>query len=378
MKSVNSGLALALAALMLPGCAAKQWASKQYGAPYGEELPPAPQEQVPSYAPEYGQGADQAPAYAPMPTPAPPLATPPAHAAGPVSDTPVKVGAPYQVAGKTYTPEDNPMYDEVGYASWYGAELAGQQTANGETFNPAGISAAHKTLPLPSYVEVTRLDTGQTILVRVNDRGPFASDRVIDLSEGAARQLGITEQGAVGVRVRRVAPPESERVALREGRSVQLRIPTPSGLLDLLNAQLAKLPKPAAAPRQTQSRPAGPATAPTYKPDGGRFIVEGGGNSPSTSTTGYGTSYEAQYGAGTAPAAAPKVGNGGYIVQIAAFSSKSRADELARQMGASVVQSEAGGVYRVRMGPYATESEAQKALEKVKAKGYSGARVFTN
>ncbi|MEP2493205.1 MAG: RlpA-like double-psi beta-barrel domain-containing protein, partial [Parasphingorhabdus sp.] len=71
-----------------------------------------------------------------------------------VSDYPQKIGEPYKVAGKTYTPEDVPSYDEVGYASWYGEELAGNQTANGERFNPQGISAAHKTLPLPSYVEV--------------------------------------------------------------------------------------------------------------------------------------------------------------------------------------------------------------------------------
>ena len=367
MKSVNNGLALAIIALALSGCAAKQWAAKQYGSQYGSELPPAPQQAAPAYVPEYGQGAGVSPAYAQS------AYAPPAYTAGAISDTPVKIGAPYEVGGKTYTPEDNPLYDEVGYASWYGAEMAGNQTANGEMFNPTGISAAHKTLPLPSYVEVTRLDTGQTILVRVNDRGPFASDRVIDLSEGAARQLGITEMGTVGVRVRRVAPPESERALLREGRAAQMRLPTPGELLGLLNDQLMKLPKPAMAARPVQSRST--ATAPASAPSGGRFIVEGPGQA---SSSGYGTSYDAQYGVAPAPSAGTKMAGSGYVVQIAAFSSKARADELAGRLGASVVQSESGGVYRVRMGPYATEAEAQKALEMVKAKGYSSARVFTN
>ena len=367
MKSVNNGLALAIIALALPGCAAKQWAAKQYGTQYSDELPPAPQGAAPTYTPEYGQGAGA--------NYTPPAYAPPAYSGAMVSDTPVKIGAPYQVAGKTYTPEDSPMYDEVGYASWYGAELAGQQTANGEIFNPAGISAAHKTLPLPSYVEVTRLDTGQTILVRVNDRGPFAHDRVIDLSEGAARQLGITDMGTVGVRVRRVAPPESERALLREGRAAQMRMQTPGELLGLLNDQLMKLPKPALTARAPQTRPT--ANPPAPSAGAGRFIVEGGGQSASA---GYGTSYEAQYGVASAPApmVAPKSQNGGFVVQIAAFSSKARADELAGRLGASVVQSDDGRIFRVRMGPYGSEAEAQKALEMVRARGYSGARIFTN
>lgn len=95
----------------------------------------------------------------------------PSQSYGAVSDTPVVLGQPYQVDGKTYTPGDDPTYDDAGYASWYGAELAGRKTANGEMFNPNGVSAAHRTLPLPSYVEVTNLDNGKTILVRVNDRG---------------------------------------------------------------------------------------------------------------------------------------------------------------------------------------------------------------
>lgn len=135
----------------------------------------------------------------------------------PVSDTPVKIGKPYTVRGIRYTPAEDPSYDAVGYASWYGNESS-NQTANGERFRPKGITAAHTTLPLPSYVEVTALDTGRTILLRINDRGPFSRGRILDLSRGAAEQLGIRTQGYAAVRVRRVEPPEKDRARLRDGK----------------------------------------------------------------------------------------------------------------------------------------------------------------
>ena len=107
----------------------------------------------------------------------------------PVSDYPVRIGKPYTVRGVTYVPAEDTTYDMLGYASWYGNE-SGKRTANGERFRPGWATAAHTTLPLPSYVEVTALDTGRRIIVRINDRGPFAgSSRIIDLSRGAAEQL---------------------------------------------------------------------------------------------------------------------------------------------------------------------------------------------
>ncbi|MFK4794974.1 septal ring lytic transglycosylase RlpA family protein [Sphingobium sp. ZW T5_29] len=140
----------------------------------------------------------------------------------PVTDSPVRIGPPYRVKGVTYVPADQPAYDEVGTASWYGSE-SGNRTARGEKFRPKWISAAHKTLPLPSYVEVTNLDTGRTALVRVNDRGPFAQGRIIDLSRGAAELLGIRTQGHAPVRVRRVDPPEKDRKRLRKGKPARDR-----------------------------------------------------------------------------------------------------------------------------------------------------------
>ena len=158
-----------------------------------------------------------------------------------VVDGPPKLGAPYTVGGTIYTPADIADYDDVGYASWYGEELAGSPTAIGEPFNPDGISAAHKTLPLPSYVEVTALDTGRTIVVRVNDRGPFVQgQRIIDLSRGAAEQLGIKEQGHAPVRVRRVEPAEKDRKRLREGKAAATLSPVSPTELQRLRAALAE------------------------------------------------------------------------------------------------------------------------------------------
>lgn len=135
-----------------------------------------------------------------------------------VSDTPVKIGKPYQVHGATYIPLDDPNYDETGVASWYGPQGQHGTTANGEKFDGRRVGAAHKTLPLPSYVEVTALANGRRILVRVNDRGPFVAGRIIDLSYGAAELLGIARAGTAKVRVRRVYPSENDRRLLRSGR----------------------------------------------------------------------------------------------------------------------------------------------------------------
>ena len=140
----------------------------------------------------------------------------------PVSDFPVTIGRPYTVRGVPYTPAAAPAYDALGLAGWYGNESGGR-TANGEKFRVKAITGAHTTLPLPSYVEVTSLATGRTILVRVNDRGPFARGRIVDLSRGAAELLGIRAAGTAAVRVRRVDPPERDRARLRDGKAAAAR-----------------------------------------------------------------------------------------------------------------------------------------------------------
>jgi rare lipoprotein A len=112
-----------------------------------------------------------------------------------------RVGAPYTVAGRVYVPEMDPHYRAVGLASWYGDDFHGRYTANGEIFDLNGISAAHPTLPMPCYVRVTNLANGRSIIVRVNDRGPYVSNRVIDVSVRAAKLLHFYERGVAKVMV---------------------------------------------------------------------------------------------------------------------------------------------------------------------------------
>ena len=114
--------------------------------------------------------------------------------------------APYQVGGIWYVPHEQPGYDETGIASWYGDAFNMESTATGEIFDMNLFSAAHTTLPLPSMVEVTNLDNGRKMVVRVNDRGPFVGGRIIDLSHAAAQELGYDRAGVAHVRVRYVGP----------------------------------------------------------------------------------------------------------------------------------------------------------------------------
>ena len=203
-----------------------------------------------------------------------------------------------------------------GMASFYGYDFAGKQTANGERFNPDGFTAAHRTLPLQSYVEVTTLDTGRTILVRINDRGPYHGNRLIDLSHGAARQLGIVGHGARLVRVRRVEPSANEKRALRNGRSV---CATVSGNdLDRL--------------RDRNNWAAPPLTRATM------------------------------------PA-----GGGPYFIRVGTFSSKNRAASMADRLGATLF--EVDGLYQVRLGPYANATKINAALAPLAAKGYPDVRI---
>ena len=116
------------------------------------------------------------------------------------------LGSAYVVGGRMYVPHYDPHYKSVGLASWYGEDFYGRYTANGEIFDLHALSAAHPTMPLPSYARVTNLANGHSLIVRVNDRGPYVSDRIIDVSVHAAELLGFYRQGTAPVRVEYVAP----------------------------------------------------------------------------------------------------------------------------------------------------------------------------
>jgi len=157
-----------------------------------------------------------------------------------------KIGAPYEVKGVWYHPKVDYDYDETGTASWYGEQFQGRYTANGEVYDLNQLTAAHKTLPLPSIVELTNLRTGRALRLRVNDRGPFVKDRIIDVSRHTAQLLGFERSGTTQVRVR-ILKAESIRAAelakrgIVEDRSSPIvdALPTPQ------NAPVAANPNPA-------------------------------------------------------------------------------------------------------------------------------------
>ena len=275
-------------------------------------------------------------------------APPPRVTVGPGADYPIVIGAPFTIDGTTYTPADKMNVDQVGYA--YSGSDGGM-----------AISAAHRTLPVPSYVEVTSLDSGKTVLVRVERRGPMSGDGLIELSPGATAQLGINPAGRSPVRVRRVNPPEIERAALRRGERAPERMDTPKSLVAVL---LRKL------------NPGLPGAAPVAGTLPGLATVAAGQKPPAGAPKPPRAAVVAPKPAPVAPAptAAPRMPvRGGSVVQVGAFSSKANAEATATKVGGTV--SAAGRLWRVRMGPYAAAGEAAVALAKAKAAGYSDARI---
>jgi rare lipoprotein A len=257
-------------------------------------------------------------------------------ASGPQEDYPVVVGDPFTVDGVTYIPQDVLNYDAVGQA------LAGEVQA-------AGVAGAHRTLPLPSYVEVTHLETGRTILVRLTERGPMQGNALIALSPSAANELGLSGQPSAPVRVRRVNPPEVERAKLRAGEPVPARMDTPPALLTVLKRKLANetVGTPAAltpAPVSTAASPLDP--EPVAVPVAPAVPDRQATAAPATKGT---------------------------FVQLGAFSSEANARKAAASVDGHVTKT--GKFWVARMGPFATKAEADGALAKARAAGYGDAMV---
>ncbi len=270
---------------------------------------------------------------------------PPQAANGPAADYPVVVGVPFTVDGTTYTPVDRLNYDAVGLAA-SGAD------------GGSPITAAHRTLPLPSYAEVTSLDTGRTILVRVERRGPMTGPYLIELSPGATAQLGLAGADRTAVRVRRVNPPEVERAQLRTGQPAPVRMDTPKSLLAVLQRKLdLQNGVPAKAPSVDLTTTLPPAQNAAVTAAPAMAVVKATAATPAP-----------QAAATIAPAPA-----GNWFVQIGTFASKANADAAAKKAGAAVTA--AGRLWRVRLGPFADADKAKPALAKVKAAGYSDAVI---
>lgn len=276
----------------------------------------------------------------------PVAASPAANPAGPAGDYPVVIGPAYTVNGVTYTPDDALNYDEVGYAV--------RDSEAG-----SGVTAAHHTLPLPSYIEVTELGEGRTALVRVERRGPMNGNQLLALSGDAMAQLGITSSAPV--RVRRVNPPEIERAKLRAGERAPMRIATPSGLLTVLRRQMPETPTTASIRSVPIEEPA-PATT-TLEPAGAQEPTI---DDPAPATT-------APEPATSEEPKAP-IATTGYYVQAGAYSERARADRVAARIDGEVYP--AGRLWRVRSGPFASAAAANRDLARIRAAGFRDARVI--
>ncbi len=251
-----------------------------------------------------------------------------------------KIGRPYQIAGRTYIPARQDDYNRTGVASWYGQKFHGRKTANGEIFDMNAMSAAHTTLPLPSLVRVTNLENGRSIIVRVNDRGPFVDNRLIDLSKKAAGELGYVKQGIAKVRVQYVGPAIGGSGV--NGSRASVRTASSSN-----RAPAAKVwPQPASA------RPA--------------------------TNGGWPEASEDKYPIALSK---PRVAPSGWFVQLGAFGDRGRAERIAANLdtsGQAKVQTawiNNHYIHRVLVGPYRDQNSAYRQQQEVANAGYPEARV---
>ncbi|MET3667158.1 septal ring lytic transglycosylase RlpA family protein [Caulobacter sp. 1776] len=260
---------------------------------------------------------------------------------------------PYQINGVWYYPKADEDYNVVGVGSWYGEQFHNRRTANGEIFDMDIPSAAHKTLPLPCLVEVTNLDNGQKMIVRVNDRGPFVGDRVIDLSKAAAQQLGYYRQGVARVRVKYVGPaPKSAFDAPRQYARADTGprsfddIKEPPQRVQVLppRREPAWTPPPAPTPQYAAIEQ----SAPPINPPDPVFV-------PAKSA---------------------------YRIQAGSFSNRENAEKAVRQLASAgsatidAIERASGTLYRVTVAAGQDEGEAWSLRERVESLGYSGATVL--
>ena len=286
-----------------------------------------------------------------------------AAVSGPQGDGVYKVGQPYQINGIWYHPEEDFNYDKVGVASWYGPGFDGQLTANGEIYDQNALTAAHPTLQMPSLVRVVNLENGRSVVVRINDRGPFARDRIIDVSHRAAELLGFLDQGTARVRVQ-VLTQESYAIAVeaRGGADGPVVAARPRETV-----QVATLATPVAATSVPTPIAVVDSPPPTPSPE----------IAPSAVTV-----------ADPAPAQSPvqpplEPDESGYFVQAGAFSVYGNASRLRERLSplanttiAPLTRSDGSTLYLVQLGPIETAEVADQVLERVIDRGQSDAHII--
>jgi len=297
-----------------------------------------------------------------------------------------KVGAPYKIDGVTYTPQEEFNRVETGVASWYGPGFHGKSTANGERYDQGDRTAAHRTLQMPAVVKVTNIENGMSTVVRVNDRGPFSRNRVIDLSRTAAQELDIVRNGTARVRIEQL---QAESLAVKE---VAVNGGGPAeqheALAQLAAGRRAPSPAPTPVPAPTPTTAvaqAPPPPAQSQPPPPPQAVWVSNPNPPPAPPAAPVASRNGLTVASLATATATPVhAANGFYVQVGAFSTPENAE---RQKGAmrsygspEISQASSGGreVYRVRLGPYTTADAAGIVADRLKRSGYGDARVVSD
>jgi rare lipoprotein A len=289
-----------------------------------------------------------------------------------------KVGTPYKVKGRWYYPKEQYKFTQVGMASWYGPNFHGKQTANGEVFNKYELTAAHKTLQMPSLVRVTNLNNGKSVVLRVNDRGPFAHERILDVSERGAELLGFKNNGTAKVKVELLEEPSRKlamaaksgtdtggmEVAYNAGRApvTQTRTAARTPVADPLNAPPASMAPQDIARLPPEEVQLAAASEVPGKVSGGRFMPE-----PVVINT------------------LDKAASGeGIFVQAGSFGNPSNAQSLARKLGnispAQVRPVNVNGAtyHRVKLGPFNDMNQAHLALNRAVAAGHPNAIIVVD
>ena len=291
---------------------------------------------------------------------------PPASSSGLPTSGIYKIGKPYQVAGVWYYPAEDFTYDETGIASWYGPDFHAKATANGEIYDQNELTAAHKTLPMPSLVRVTNLDNGRSVVVRVNDRGPFVAGRIIDMSRRGAQLLGFEGRGIAKVRVQILAE-ESRAIAAaaRQG--------TPPAILAETDG-----PPPKAAPRGRVDAAEGPVLA---KPTPGAIT----GTPVPPPATVAGAVKEGRFVPAPVVAELPVKPREQLYVQVGAFGTADNAARVRARLAsigqpASVSPTGSGKqkLQRVRVGPLDSVDRADAVLNQILQAGLTDAKIVVD
>ncbi len=302
---------------------------------------------------------DSPPSAAPSPT---------ARAGGGV----YKVGNPYQVAGIWYYPKEDATYDETGIASWYGSDFHGKYTANGEIFDMNEVTAAHKTLPMPSLVRVTNLENGRSIIVRVNDRGPFVNGRIIDLSRRASQLLGTERQGTAKVRVQMVGPATGDPDVRQPVAPTLAEDKPPVVAAPRATVTAEALPVPPGA--RGQATPAPPTRA--APPPSATTVI--------AASNAQGAVAAQAVDLGRQPVRQIPVKPTSIFVQAGAFTQFDNANRLSARLSSlgptRISSALVGGTdyYRVRVGPLNDVAQADQMLNYLLANGSPDARIIVD